>query len=66
MVSFWTPAACGQIGLPDRSLLIGQKLVENGKIEKVKCDILGNFQTLWVRKSGLKKSIVWPKIEITN
>ena len=28
--------ACGQIVLPDKSLLIGQKLVENGKIEKVK------------------------------
>ena len=41
-------------------------MVENVKIEKVKCDILGNFQTLWVRKSGLKKSIVWPKIEIPN
>ena len=26
--------------LPDRSLLIGQKLVENAKIEKCKCDIL--------------------------
>ena len=32
--------------LPDRSLLIGQKLVENAKIEKFKCDILSNFQTL--------------------
>ena len=32
--------------LPDRSVLIGQKLVENAKIEKFKCDILGDFQTL--------------------
>ena len=32
--------------LPDRSVLIGQKLVENAKIEKFKCDILSNFQTL--------------------
>ena len=32
--------------LPDRSVLIGQKLVENAKIEKFKCDILGIFQTL--------------------
>ena len=32
--------AYGQIVLPDRSLLIGQKLVENAKIEKFKCDIL--------------------------
>ena len=32
--------------LPDRSILIGQKLVENDKIQKFKCDILGDFQTL--------------------
>ena len=32
--------------LPDRSVLIGQKLVENAKIQKFKCDILGDFQTL--------------------
>ena len=29
--------------LPDRSILIGQKLVEIAKIEKLKCDILGDF-----------------------
>ena len=34
--------------LPDRSILIGQKLVENAKIEKVKCDFFGDFQTLCV------------------
>ena len=27
---------CGQIVLPDRSILIGQKSVENAKIEKLK------------------------------
>ena len=32
--------------LPDRSLLIGQKLVKNAKIEKFKWDILGDFQTM--------------------
>ena len=32
--------------LSDRSVLIGQKLMENAKIEKLKCDILGDFQTL--------------------
>ena len=32
--------------LLDRSLLIGQKWVENAKIEKFPCDILGDFQTL--------------------
>ena len=35
-----------QTVLPDRSILKGQKLVENDKIEKLKCDILGDFQTL--------------------
>ena len=33
--------------LPDRSILIGQKLVENAKIQIFKCDILRNFQTMW-------------------
>ena len=40
--------------LPDRSILIRQKLVENDKIEKFKCDILDNFETLWTM-SGLEK-----------
>ena len=39
--------ACGQTVLPDRSLLIRQKLVENAKIDKLKWDILSDFQTLW-------------------
>ena len=30
---FWKPEACGQTVLPDRSDLIGQKLVENTKIK---------------------------------
>ena len=38
--------ACGQTVLPDMSLLIGHKLVENAKIQKFKCDILSNFQTM--------------------
>ena len=39
--------ACCQTVLPDRSVLIGQKLVENAKIQKFKCDIFSNFQTMW-------------------
>ena len=46
LTSFWKHEACGQIVLPDRLLLIGQKLVENAKIQKMKCDILSDFQTL--------------------
>ena len=33
---FKKPEACGQTVLPDRSVLIGQKLVKNSKIEKFK------------------------------
>ena len=43
----WNPEACGQTVLPDMSVLIGQKLVGNGKTPKFKCDILSNFQTKW-------------------
>ena len=32
--------------LPDRSILVGQKLAENAHIGKFKCDILGDFETL--------------------
>ncbi len=46
LASFWKPEACGQTVLPDRSVLIGQKFVENGKIQKFKCYILSNFQTI--------------------
>ena len=42
---FWKPKACGQTVLPDRSVLIGQKLV--GKCQNSKWDILSNFQTMW-------------------
>ena len=46
---FWKSEACGQTVLPDRSLLIGQKLVENApKCQKIKCDTLSNFQTMWI------------------
>ena len=31
--------------LPDRSVLIGQKLAENAKIQKFKCDIFGWFSS---------------------
>ena len=47
LASFWKPEACGQTALPDRSILKGQKLMENAKIQKIKCDILSNFQTMW-------------------
>ena len=40
---FFKTVACGQTVLPDRSILIRQKLA---KCQKFKCDILGDFQTL--------------------
>ena len=44
--------AWSQTVLPDMSILIGQKLVKNAKIENLKCDILGDFQTLWAELSS--------------
>ena len=46
LTSFWKSEACGQTVLPDRSILSGQKLVENAKIQNLKCDILSNFQKM--------------------
>ena len=46
LASFWKPEASGQTVLPDRLVLIWQKLVENAKIQKFKCDILSDFQTM--------------------
>ena len=52
--SFEKPEACGQTVLPDRSIVIGQKLVENAKIQKFKCDILSNFQIMGCCEYALK------------
>ena len=38
LASFWKLEAFGQTVLPDRSILIGKKLVESAKIEKLKWD----------------------------
>ena len=35
LVNFWKPEAFGQTVLSDRSVLIGQKSLENDKIEKL-------------------------------
>ena len=41
LASFWKREACGHTVLPDKSILIGQKTVENAKIkQKLKWDIL--------------------------
>ena len=46
LASFLKLEANGQTVLPDRSLLVGQKLLANAK--NAKCDILSDFQTLWI------------------
>ena len=46
IVNFWKTEAHGQTVLPERSLLIGQTLVENAKTQKYKCDIFWDFHTL--------------------
>ena len=43
---FWKPEVSGPTVLPNRSLLMGQKMMENAKIEKLKCDFFADFQTL--------------------
>ena len=40
--------ACGQTVLPDRSGFILQNWWEMPKLKKIKCDILFDFQTMWV------------------
>ena len=44
MANFWKPEACGQTVLPDRSILIGQKIGGNWKMPKVK----NSNATVWV------------------
>ena len=56
MASFWKPKACGQTKLPDRSVLIGQKFLENVEIEKLKCDILVQLLFSLVREWYLSTS----------
>ena len=41
--SIWKPVDYGQTVLLDRSILIGQKLVENVKTQKFKWDIFCDF-----------------------
>ena len=50
------PEVCFQTVVPYRSILIKQKLAENAKIQKYKCDILNNFQTMCAK----------PKVQFFN
>ena len=44
LASFWKSEAYGQTVLPDKSLLIGHKLVESAEMENLSCDILVIFK----------------------
>ena len=55
---FWKPEACSQTVLPDGSVLIRQKLVENVKMSKFKWDILGDFQTMWAVVVSKKRDLL--------
>ena len=52
LASFWKPEACGQTVLPDRSVLIGQKLVENAKMQN-------SNATFWVIFKQCEKGLIF-------
>ena len=64
LASFWKTEACGQTVLPDRSVLIRQKLVENAKIQRSEIIFEGrkrrrkakNFIRMYVRSKRIIKS----------
>ena len=63
MAIFWKPEACGQTVLPERSILIGHKLMENAQIKKFKYDIFGDFQTLWILRDFVPKISIFDHLE---
>ena len=52
--------------LPDRSLLTGQKLVENAKIEKYKCDIIIIFEQNKLKRSFFDANIALEKYSMSQ
>ena len=57
LASFWKREACCQTVLPDRSFLLGQKLVENAKIKKLQMRHFESFSNnvLWISFEILQK-----------
>ena len=47
LASFWKPEDYGQTALPDSSIVVGQKMLENAKFEIFRWDIFGIFQTMY-------------------
>ena len=73
LASFWKLEACGQTVLPDRSDLVGQKLMEMPKLKYLnKWDILGDFQTFqtmctcFTYITALGCVIIWTSIAQTT
>ena len=61
VASFWKFEACVQTVLPDMSVLIGQKLVENAKIKKkIKLNLIFKqceFETFLINKTKFRKIV---------
>ena len=55
----WKTEACGQAVLPDLSILMGQKLVKNAKIQNLKRDILDDFQTMYQITKMIQNGLKW-------
>ena len=54
---FWKSEASNQTVLPVRLPVDKTKLMKNAKIEKFRCDILSDFQTLWL--GAILSGAVW-------
>ena len=46
LARFWNPKACGQTVLPDRSVLLGQKLAKHAKIGKIQMQYFELFSNI--------------------
>ena len=57
LASFWNPEFCCQTVLPDRTLLQGQKLVENAKIQMGLFGLFSNNVHFFAHKKNSKKSL---------
>ena len=63
LASFWKPEACSHTVLPDRSVLIGQKLVENAKIQ-MRRELLWPFLAVKIQRRT--SSIFGAKIQMRH
>ena len=62
---FWKPEACGQTVLPDRTILIVPKLVENAKIQ-VRHFLWETFVKLTLSRLVKEIKLVnWKKVKIS-